>query len=218
MPQMKSSRAKNGIKTNILILCIVLSMLGLGIVYGLDFFESRATQVANDKGTPVEFTIAASKLQAPESWIVSEFNPEQTILNLLQLHLTMNLDGQSFTLNLTLMPAARAAPSAYLLDSLYIHNFAPGRSDQMYGLVVKKLKNEAGFEDETVWYDALSATPFVAKCLEEKVAVERAKNCITTVLVNKRVSALIQFEKAILPHWRQFSVALNKQMAEFNVD
>jgi len=218
MGQKNSQKPRNSVKTNVLILCIILSLLGLSVVYTLDFLEKNSPQQANSSQETIEFTIAASKLRAPKSWIESNFDEEQNILNLLQLRLELQIDGKLVAVNATLLPAARAAPSAYLLDSLYIHNFAPGRSEQMYGLVAKKLRNEAGFEDETIWYDALSANPFVAKCLDEKVEVRNAKPCITTILVNKRVSALIQFEKSVLPHWRQFSVALAQQLASFKAD
>jgi len=218
MTRKSSPKKKNSLQGNVLILCIFLSLAGLALVYALDYFEQTNAQFDSTADEQIEFTIAASRLKAPKSWVISAFNPEKTVLNALQLKLDLIVEMQSTSVIVTLLPASRAAPSAYLLDSLYIHNFAPGRTEQMFGLVVKKLKNEAGFEDEIVWYDALSANPFVAKCLEEKTVIEDAKNCITTVLVNKRVSALIQFEKSILPHWRPFAVALDRQLAELNAD
>lgn len=218
MPQQNPKTQKNGIKTNVLILCIFLSLLGLFVVYTMDFLENTEPQSPQSTLEKAEVTIAASKMLVPVSWIVSELNPEQTILNLLQLQLPVTIENRQHSINVTLLPVSRAAPSAYLLDSLYIHNFAPGPSEQYYGLVVKKLKNDAGFEDEAIWYDALSANPFVAKCLDETTASENAKNCITTILINKRVSALIQFEKSMLPVWRQFSALLNERLGALNSD
>ncbi|MFT6658919.1 MAG: hypothetical protein ACJAZW_002088 [Maritalea sp.] len=218
MPKHNLPKTKNSLGTNILILCIVLSLVGLGIVYSLDFFEVPGETRAVETEESVEFSIAASKLHAPKSWIETQFKPKENMLNFLELRLELQVNGQSNAVNVTLLPASQAAPSAYLLDALYIHNFASGPSEQKYGLVVKKLRNEAGFEDETIWYDALSANPFVAKCLTEKTAPDNAKNCITTVLVNKRVSALIQFEDSVLPNWRVFSVALDKQLATLTLN
>lgn len=161
----------------------------------------------------VEFSISATKLLVPRTWVLSDFKDDQPVVDLLQLSIPIEIEDFKIEVKTTLLPAARAAPSAYLLDSLYIHNFAAGPSEQQYGLVVKKLRNESGFEDEKIWYDALSVNPFVAKCLTEEVANENAKNCITTVLVNKRVSALIQFEENLMPYWRPFMVAMQRRLA-----
>lgn len=213
MTKPSTQKAKNGLGTNILILMIGLSLLGLATVYALDFLETRSDNQQQVDNRVVEFSISATKMQVPSAWISSEFSNNQPVVNLLQLNIPIEIENFSFEVKTTLLPAARAAPSAYLLDSLYIHNFAPGPSEQQYGLVVKKLRNEAGFEDEKVWYDALSANPFVAKCLTEKTTDKSAKNCITTILVNKRVSALIQFEESLLPYWRPFMVALERRLA-----
>ncbi|GLQ18748.1 hypothetical protein [Maritalea porphyrae] len=218
MTKPSSQKAKNGLGTNILILLICLSLLGLATVYALDFFEETRNIQRQADNKLVEFSISATKMQAPRTWITSDFNEEQSVVNLLQLSIPIEIEDFSIKVTTTLLPAARAAPSAYLLDSLYIHNFAPGPSDQRFGLVVKKLRNEAGYEDESIWYDALSASPFVAKCLNEEAANTNAKNCITTVLVNKRVSALIQFEQSLMPYWRPFSVAMERRLASLQAN
>lgn len=189
---------------------ILLSFLGLGLVYLIDNLEEKRNTEAVQKGE-FEFTLAAKTFRVPKNWVESYYGQENAALSSLQLKVPFQLNGETIPLTVSLLPSAKAAPSAYLLDTLYIHNFSDTPGSQAFGLVVKKLKSQNGYENENVWYDALSTNPFVAKCLSEPLGESTKHNCATTILVNKRVSALVQFDGLYLGLWRE----LHAELAQF---
>lgn len=195
---------------------MVLALAGILIVYVMEYFEKKSAKSDNQANTEISFSIAAAEMQAPSQWMLTNFGPDETVFSSVDMEIPIRLDGVEHQISVTLLPSSKAAPSAYLLDTLYIHKFDNAASGQSYGLIIKKLKDEAGFEDEEIWYDALSARPFVAKCLNEGNAQLKSKNCITTILVNKRVSALIKFEQGLMPQWRTFSAAISEKLNLLN--
>src|SRR5690606_17686746 len=72
--------------------------------------------------------------------------------------------GARRTIDVSLVPRSSARASARLLDGVYLHMFEKGEVAGPPGLIGKPLKQSEGYETETVWYDPLSADPFVAKC------------------------------------------------------
>lgn len=196
---------------------ILLSFFGLALVYFIENLEEKRAADAVQKGE-FEFTLAAKTYRVPKKWVETFYGQENGALSSLQLKVPFQLNGQTVPISVSLLPSSKAAPSAYLLDALYIHNFSDAPSNQAFGLIVKKLKAQDGYEHESVWYDALSSNPFVAKCLSEPLGETTKHNCVTTILINKRVSALVQFDGLYLPVWRelhaelaQFAKSLNEQ-------
>ena len=82
---------------------------------------------------------------------------------------------------MTLLPRSRARPSSALLDGVYLHQFGDETLDGVPGLVGKPLLDSDGFSGESVWYDALSPDPFVAKCLEPVEAGARPSACAPSI-------------------------------------
>ena len=76
-----------------------------------------------------------------------------------------------------------------LLDGVYLHQFEDKQLTGPPGLVGKPLTASEGFAGETVWYDALSADPFVAKCLAP-VAPGEPTQCLRTVRPRQRRGGL----------------------------
>ena len=216
MPNQSNKKSKNSLFSNVLGMMVILALLGILIVYVLEFFEKRSAAPDKQTNAGISFSIAASELQAPRHWVLTDISQNESAFSAIELEIPILLEGVKKQISVTLLPSSKAVPSAYLLDSLYIRKFDSTASGQSFGLIIKKLRNEAGFEDEEIWYDALSSTPFVAKCLSEKLAVKTGKNCISTVLVNKRVSALIKFEQDVMSNWREFSAAIGEQLKKLN--
>ena len=195
---------------------VALCFLGLLAISFADWTSNSTGANASQKSGAYRFSIAARELVVPASWAQKSEMVQDAALASLQLAIPMDFGGEKTALAVSLLPSSKAAPSAYLLDKLYIHNFDETEPLQQFGLVVKNLRAKDGFEDETVWYDALSASPFVAKCLEEKVGSSHKTSCISTMLVNKRVSALIQFDGELLPYWRSLHSELLRLLPTFN--
>ena len=197
-------------------LFMAVALVGLVFVYASDLLTNKSGNNSAANSGSYKITIAAKPIVVPKAWTTSTINTDDEVLSNVELAIPMNVSNDETALHISLLPSAKAAPSAYLLDSLYIHNFEEGAPKQAYGLIVKSLKPQAGYEDETIWYDAISANPFVAKCLEEKLGDDTQTNCITTMLVNKRVSALIRFDGDLLPYWKGLHAELTKLLPTFN--
>ena len=71
------------------------------------------------------------------------------------------------------------------------------------GLIGKPLQATDGYDGETVWYDALSADPFVAKCVAP-VAEARRRRCLRTVYLGPGIAAVYAFDARVLATGREF--------------
>ena len=92
---------------------------------------------------------------------------------------------------------------------MYLHQFQPVELSGPPGLIVKPLFGTEGYADETVWYDALSANPFVAKCMLPADG-RGPPRCLRTVVLSNAVAAIYQFDADILPAWKQFDPEMKK--------
>ena len=72
------------------------------------------------------------------------------------------------------------------------------------GLVGKPLYSSEGYEDDTVWYDPLSGTPFVAKCAAPPVGDNSPANCLRIVALPGGIAAVYDFGADALYSWRNF--------------
>jgi len=216
MNDLAPKKPTNSMGTNLFAMMVILALAGLAAVYLMDFLELNRNKQTMSQETTIEFTIAATNLAAPQSWLNSEVDGDSKAYSVVDILLPVEVDSTIISVSATLLASSKAAPSSFLLDTLYIHKFKDVPSQQAFGLVAKQMVDEAGYSGETVWYDAVSANPFVAKCLKEKLPKNTAKNCVTTVLVNKRVSALVRFEETLLPHWRAFQLSLRAKLATLN--
>ncbi len=81
------------------------------------------------------------------------------------------------------------------------------------GLVGKPLSGAEGFEGETVWYDPLSARPFVAKCIEPVEAGQPAA-CLRTVHLPGQIALTYRFDASLLPYWKTFDETLKPWLVQ----
>lgn len=193
-----------GFNLGLIALCV--GMLGLAVAYGLDA-AGRSASVALS-GT-LERTLAGTQLDIPASWLREDALRSDGFAKQVELTLTLPLGEKAAMRNIhvTLLPRSRARPSASLLDGVYLHQFQPEQLSGPPGLIGKPLEPREGFANETVWYDALSAAPFVAKC-NAPIAQGVQGQCLRTVYLGPGIAAVYAFDEDILMNWRQFDARI----------
>jgi hypothetical protein len=192
---------------------IVVAVMGLVAAYCLDAVTTRAVDNPPlERGTPVDFTLAATELHVPSNWLRAPRAGGFT--ETIDLSIPLELAGQRdrIVASVALMSRARATPSAALLDTLYIHRFTPEQISGPRGLIGKPLLADAGYENETIWYDPVNANPFVAKCLTIDKARVDQPGCMRTVPLGQKISAVIRFDESVLTVWREFDAALAAEL------
>lgn len=195
------------IGSNVAAIMLALALCGVALAYGIDAASRDRTLPAHrqDEDVALTRTIGGRDLEIPRSWFryaeqrVDGF-AEQIDL---QLILPLGPRGEARSVDVTLLPRSRARPSAHLLDGVYAHQFLPGQAAAPPGLVGKPLAGKDGFAGETVWYDPLSADPFVAKCSVPVTSGAEAR-CLRTVHLGPGIAAIYAFGADLLPNWRGF--------------
>ncbi|ODT67837.1 MAG: hypothetical protein ABS75_22600 [Pelagibacterium sp. SCN 63-23] len=188
-------------------IAVLALVLAVGLAYFIDQAgrSSRPALPALTDGDPLIQTIAGRELAIPASWF--RYGEQMKAGFATQVDLTFALDlagGQVATpVEVMLVPRGRARASSTLLDAVYLHQFDEGTIGGVPGLVGKPLLPAEGYSGETVWYDALSPNPFVAKCMSP-VEPKRPGQCLRTVHLPSGLAALISFEATALPFWRRF--------------
>jgi hypothetical protein len=193
---------------------IVVAVLGLAADYALQ----NATQNVGDglpetPGAPVRFTLAATELAVPVNWLRAQRGGG--FAEAIEMTIPLSLPGASERVpaRITLLPRARATPSAALLDTLYIHRFTTTQVGGPHGLIGKPLLPEAGYQNETVWYDPVSGNPFVAKCLVIEDGAQPRTECMRTLALGTKISAAVRFDGFALRQWQEFDAAVTAALA-----
>lgn len=216
-PAEAQSTPPSSIGFNLAGIVIVLALLGLGAAYLLDAAGRAArTQVHRlDTETTLTRTLGGRDLEIPLSWFRYEEQRVEGFAKQIDLlfELPLGAEGKREPVDVTLLPRSRARPSAALLDGVYLHQFLPEQLSGPPGLVGKPLKPDDGYADETVWYDPLSAAPFVAKC-SKPVATSGTGQCLRTVYLGLGIAAIYAFPETALPHWREFDGLLLERLGQ----
>lgn len=198
---------------NSLFLMALLSIIGLGIIYGIEALKPEKSKIDPAfVGEKRQIALGFGEIYVPENWLLTELGDGQHAVEGLQLLIPVQLKAEVAQINVDLVPASRTTPSAYLLDALYIHRFSSDPAQYQHGLVGRQLKDGEGYENESVWYDPLRPQPFVAKCVKPLAEKIEAPNCLETKLVTKRVAAVIKFPEHILPQWKVFDAQMRAKL------
>ena len=202
---------------NLAAIAVLMGLLGLGAAYLLDAAGRGARTQPHrlDAETTLTRTLGGADLEIPRSWFRYE---EQRVEGFakeidLRLELPLGLEGKPQAIEVTLVPRSRARPSASLLDGVYLHQFLPEQLSGPPGLVGKPLAPTEGYANETVWYDALSAEPFVAKC-SKPIAAAATGQCLRTVYLGPGIAAVYAFPEPALQHWRDFDAELTARLGQ----
>ena len=209
--------AHGAIGFNLTAIAVLLALGGIGVAYLIDAAGRGArTQVHRlDTETTLTRTLGGRDLEIPLSWFRYE---EQRIEGFakqidLRFELPFGVDAHDQPVDVTLLPRSRARPSAALLDGVYLHQFLPEQLDGPPGLVGKPLRPDGGYAGEVVWYDPLSAEPFVAKC-SKPIASAATGQCLRTVYLGPGIAAVYAFPEAALQHWREFDAELTARLRQ----
>jgi len=213
----ESAKARPGtVGFNLLAILIATALSGLGIAYLIDRAVRAANEVPLAEGT-ITRGIGGVELKIPAAFFRNDEERSEGFADEIELvaRLPLGIDGRDIEIEVTLLPRSRARPSAILLDGVYLHQFEDMQLSGPPGLVGKPLTANGGFAGETVWYDALSIDPFVAKCLAP-IAPEEPTRCLRTV-VRGNVAVVYAFGEDVLMNWRKFDEAAEPWLAEMGI-
>lgn len=201
-----TKREGSGLAFNLAVIALGAAMLGLGLAYAID--AVRQSEQAVRVGT-LSSTLGGRQLEIPAGWARGDGQGGNGFAKQVDLALTLPLGpaGAMREIGISLMPRSRARPSASLLDGVYLHQFMPEQLSGAPGLIGKPLVARDGFADETVWYDALSPNPFVAKCIAPVLPGQPGR-CLRTVHLGPGIAAVYSFDQDVLANWHQFDAAL----------
>jgi hypothetical protein len=193
-----------------------IAMTGLALAYGFTTIRSAwLAHVASEAdATTVSRTLVGRRLIIPSGWLREATLGNGAFASRIELSVGVPLGGGGAItpIALTLLPLSQARPSASLLDGVYLHQFMPNELSGPPGLVGKPLYGSDGYENETVWYDALSPNPFVAKCAPAPIAGLPAQ-CLRTVALPGGIAAVYGFDSAVLYSWRKFDTVMGNVLA-----
>jgi hypothetical protein len=189
---------------NLVAIAALIGLAAIALAYAIDG-ASRSDGYRIDEGATLVRTIAGKDLEIPESWFrYAEQKTEGFARQIdLQFNLPLGAGGTSAGIEVTLLPNSRVRPSASLLDNVYLHQFASGELSGPPGLIGKRLDSADGYAEETVWFDPISADPFVAKCAAP-VAIDTPTRCLRSVRLGPGLAAVYVFDAEVLENWRDF--------------
>ena len=204
--------APHGLAYNMAGIAVLVLLLAVGAAYLIDELGrlARAPTPSLTDDDAIAQTLSGRELAIPTSWFRfgEQIRPGFTDQIDLRLVLTAT-DGTAHPIDVTLLPRSRARTSASLLDGVYLHQFSDDTLSGVVGLVGKPMRAQNGYAGESVWYDALSPNPFVAKCLkiEEK---QGPGQCLRTVYLPSGIAAIYAFDATVLQSWRQFDADMEQ--------
>jgi len=192
---------------NLALIALAAVLCGLGVAYLIDGASRQQSPLPNlhTAGPTIEKIVGNRRLAIPPAWFRFEDQRVEGFSDKVDLVFALPLGAQDRMreVMVTLMPRSRARSSARLLDAVYLHQFLPEQIAGPPGLVGKPLKASDGFQNETVWYDPLSADPFVAKCMQP-VAPGEPASCVRTIVAGNEVAVTYVFDMQMLNAWKRF--------------
>jgi len=197
---------------NLGMIVLLVAVAGLGLAYVIDAAGRAAHE---DLTGSVTRTLGGRELTVPVAWLREDAERTAGFAKQVEIGLDLPLGPEAAVrqIDITLVPRSRARPSASLLDGVYLHQFMPEQLNGPPGLIGKPLIAAEGYAQETVWYDAISSAPFVAKCIAP-VAEGQPGRCIRTVYLGPGVAAIYSFDEDVLANWRQFDAALHPALRQ----
>ena len=193
-------------------IAVLVLLLAVGMAYLIDSLgrTSRVPAPALDDAEPVSQTISARELSIPASWFRYGEQVRDGFTSQIDLRILYAPDGATARpVDITLLPRSRVRAGASLLDRVYLHQFADDTLSGVPGLVGKPMLATNGYAGESVWYDALSPDPFVAKCVDPLEPGGPAQ-CVRTVYLPSGIGAVYTFDATLLPTWRQFDKEMQR--------
>ena len=209
-PPARASEA-GAIAYNLAGIAALVLLLAVGAAYLLDQAgrNTRPPAPALDDGNPLAQTIGGRELTIPTSWFRHGEQLRSGFVDQIDLETRLPLvaGAPPLSVDVTLLPRGRARSSATLLDTVYLHQFSDETLPGPAGLVGKPLLAANENARETVWYDPLAPSPFVAKC-QASVTPDAPARCLRTVSLSSGLVAVFSFEATALEGWRTFDTEM----------
>lgn len=206
------ARSLGSVLYTIATLALLVALLGLAAAYGARaWFDALAEgQVQPELTESHVVTIGAQPYVLPAALLTDPMQRRDGFAERIDLTLALPLEGEGrlSEVAITIMPRGRIRTSSTLLDSVYLHQFAPEQLSGVPGLVGKPLQGDPGTANETVWYDPLSANPFVAKCTPPVSGSPLTRTCLRVMALSDRNTAVVSFDPAVLANWRNFDARI----------
>ncbi|UJW86454.1 hypothetical protein [Devosia sp. SL43] len=194
-------------------IAVLVLLLAVGAAYLIDEMSraARTPVPAIEDGDPIAQTISGHELTIPTAWFRYGEQIRNGFTNQIDLRVMFAPEGSDIAIpvDVTLLPRSRARTSSSLLDGVYLHQFVNETLDGVPGLVGKPMLASNGYSGESVWYDAISPNPFVAKCLEA-VEADGTSQCVRTVYLPSGIAAIYAFDATVLQSWRQFDTEMER--------
>lgn len=195
---------------------VLVLLLAVGAAYLVDSMvhANRVPTPSLQDQDPIRQTISGRELSIPSTWFRYGEQIRDGFTNQIDLRVMFAPEGTAnpVPVDITLLPRSRVRASSTLLDGVYLHQFSDETRDGVQGLIGKPMLASKGYSGETVWYDALSPNPFVAKCVEP-VMPDGAAQCVRTVYLPSGMAAVYTFDATILQSWRLFDAEMERWLA-----
>lgn len=192
-------------------------LLAVGAAYLIDEMGQsvRTPTPTLEDDRPITQTISGKELSIPTAWFRYGEQIKDGFTNQVDLRVMFAPDGGAMPLpvDVTLLPRSRARTSSSLLDGVYLHQFGDETLTGVPGLVGKPMRDGNGYAGESVWYDAISPNPFVAKC-EKPLEADGAAKCVRTVYLPSGIAAVYAFDATVLQSWRQFDTEMERWLSK----
>jgi hypothetical protein len=190
---------------NLGVLALAAALFGLALAYGIDALGKAAKGGGAGHDQNVTRAIGGRQLSIPATWLRGGEDSGAGFSKQVELSLTLPLgaDAAPVAVGVMLVPRSQVRPSSSLLDGVYLHQFQAAQLSGPPGLIGKPLVAADGYAGETVWYDPISVSPFVAKCLAPDAGQTEGR-CLRSVYLGPGIAAIYDFGTDVLAAWRQF--------------
>ncbi|QYO75123.1 hypothetical protein [Devosia salina] len=206
-PVQDAAGGRGHLAYNLAAIAVLVLLAAVGIAYAIDQAGRKTTPALPrlTDGDTVAQTVAGQELNIPATWFRfgEDHKPGFASRVDLSFQLALEPGHPPVRVDATLLPRSGARSSGALLDAVYLHQFADATIGGTPGLVGKPLRAIDGYAGETVWYDPLSPSPFVAKCAAAPER-SRADRCLRTIHLPNGLAAVLSFDAEALKGWKRF--------------
>lgn len=212
--EQKKARPELGYTLAAIALSLTLAALLAASVLMAVLRGDKSSDADETPATLVLRTIGGQRYAIPDTLITLPSQRQSGFADRVDLSLPVAFsNGVQADIALTIMPRGRAIVSARLLDSVYVHQFSDQEVRGAAGLVGKPLVGGTDNRSETVWYDPLAMTPFVARCLAPLQGESSPHDCLRVAPLSDYNLAILTFPNDLLAHWREIDPVIEGALA-----
>lgn len=205
---------------------VLLADLAISITDGLSRFDGRVSDP-----TPIDVVVAGQRLSIPSNMFrfPAQRRPGRTDRVDLVVHWPemtgyapayrddfLDTGADAPLVFLSIKPQDTVTDSADRLINVYQHFFAAGSIPAPAGLIGHRMSRESGLENEEVYFEAGSTTPFTTHCLALDDA-NYPSTCVTEIHAGEGLSVQFRFRKGMLDNWAGIKSGIRVLLLSFGV-